>query len=32
VPWKVLCALSRRRHVPAAEMAIYQALSPNDFR
>jgi hypothetical protein len=27
-----LCAFSRRRHVYAAEMAAYQALSADDFR
>ena len=31
-PWKFLCALSRRRHVYAAEMPVYQALSADDSR
>jgi hypothetical protein len=30
--WEVLCALSRRRHVYAAEMCAYQALPADDFR
>ena len=30
--WNFLCALSRRRHVSAAEIPAYQALSTDDFR